>query len=130
MAAHIHAENMKLYAQDAAETDKPWERWECRCELSNNWCAIGRELIWAPEWEYRRKPRTHTVNGFEVPGPMRDAPEVGAKFYLPMPSAPDFQAEDTWTDSTWCDHLLERGLVHATKEAAIANAKAMLGIAP
>lgn len=28
---HTHAHNMLLYAQDAAETDRPWERWEMRC---------------------------------------------------------------------------------------------------
>ena len=132
MAAHIHAENMKLYAQDAAETETPWDRWEWRPIRASvtEWVSGTASLTWSPENEYRRKPRTHTVNGFEVPEPMREKPEVGAKFYLPMPSAPDFQAEDMWTDSTWCDHLLERGLVHATKEAAIQNAKAMLGIAP
>jgi hypothetical protein len=25
---HKHAKLMALYAEDAAETDKPWERWE------------------------------------------------------------------------------------------------------
>lgn len=28
MIAHIHYNLMALYAQDAAETDKPWERWQ------------------------------------------------------------------------------------------------------
>ena len=28
MAKHIHADLMLQYAQDAMETDKPWERWE------------------------------------------------------------------------------------------------------
>lgn len=31
---HPHAELMKQYAEDAMETDKPWERWEYSCDGS------------------------------------------------------------------------------------------------
>ena len=30
MTAHKHAALMLQYAQDAAETDKPWKRWEVK----------------------------------------------------------------------------------------------------
>ena len=28
---HRHAELMKIYAEDAMETEKPWERWQIMC---------------------------------------------------------------------------------------------------
>lgn len=130
MAAHIHAENMKLYAQDAAETDRPWLRWEFN-DGDGSWlpqdCDNPR---WFADFQYRRKPRTHTVNGFEVPGPMWEMPNYGTKVFIAYPidyrffMAACFYGEEI--DRMW----LKRGLVHATKEAAIANAKAMLGIQP
>lgn len=129
MAAHIHAENMKLYAQDAAETDKPWERWECCNVYREGWL----ELCTPPDWtaaNYRRKPRTHTVNGFEVPVPMWDMPNYGTQVFIAYPidyrffMAACFYGEEI--DRMW----LKRGLVHATKEAAVANARAMIGLQP
>ena len=52
--AHKHAALMLLYAQDAAETDRPWERWQARCE--QGWFALDDNPDWCGWWEYRRKP--------------------------------------------------------------------------
>lgn len=128
MTAHIHAENMKLYAQDAAETDKPWERWEFRNHSTDAWLS-GYAIDWTAK-EYRRKPRTHKVNGFDVPEPMRDAPAGGVKYWIAEPCNEEWAEKYWWHDDSNDRRWLQRGLVHATKEAAIANAKAMLGMQP
>jgi len=39
MTAHKHADLMLQYAQDAMETDKPWERWEYS-DTSRDLCKI------------------------------------------------------------------------------------------
>lgn len=58
MAAHPHAELMALYAKDAAETDKPWERWEYITPSRPH--AEWRSAMSNPKWflnnKYRRKP--------------------------------------------------------------------------
>lgn len=54
MSAHPHAENMRLYAEDAAETDKPWERWEYM--WSGRWNPLGGDPDWSYD-DYRRKPK-------------------------------------------------------------------------
>jgi hypothetical protein len=55
MTAHKHAALMAQYAQDAAETDTPWERWEWkRCD--NKWCQMSVNPGWATDYDYRRKP--------------------------------------------------------------------------
>lgn len=68
MTAHPHAENMRLYAEDATETDRPWERWECRKRgevhrQGGRWVHAWEHCqpdmrSWRPDYEYRRKPRT------------------------------------------------------------------------
>lgn len=56
MAAHPHAELMALYAKDAAETDKPWERWEWFDPFLNQWSSLNSFPSWMPTLKYRRKP--------------------------------------------------------------------------
>ena len=58
MSKHRHAELMALYAQDALETDRPWERWEFRPK--SRWLPflLGDHPLWEEECEYRRKPKT------------------------------------------------------------------------
>ena len=55
MAAHPHAELMALYAKDAAETDKPWERWECYDPFAKKWIPLTGPTAWMEGVKYRRK---------------------------------------------------------------------------
>lgn len=47
MTAHIHAEHMLQYAQDAMWTNTPWELWEWRRANSNE---LWDELEANPTW--------------------------------------------------------------------------------
>ena len=122
---HPHAASMLLYAQDAAETDKPWERWEFKgCDAGFNKCLKHPE--WNDHFEYRRKPKTITVNGIEVPEPIREAPKVGEKFFFVDLSVSTLTTHFSWENDAFDRDWLNKGLLHFTKEAAIAHAKAML----
>ena len=57
MNAHIHAENMMLYAEDAAETAKPWELWEFISFGMEDWQPLDSNPNWGFATEYRRKKR-------------------------------------------------------------------------
>ena len=59
MAAHKHAESMRQYAEDAAETPVPWERWQCRDSNVPNsrWCELEGHPGWYADMEYRRAPK-------------------------------------------------------------------------
>jgi hypothetical protein len=71
---HIHAELMRQYAEDAMETDKPWERWQFSAE-GEPWEDIAcMNPSWQPEWQYRRKPRTIRIVE-QSPAPT-DAPKT------------------------------------------------------
>ena len=54
---HIHAENMRLYAEDAARTDEPWLLWESQDEeLGHSWATETFNPTWSLNRQYRRKP--------------------------------------------------------------------------
>lgn len=76
--------------------------------------------------------KTIKVNGFDVPAPMIEAPDYGSIY---------FKAEISNVSEKFCDRYcwggtlagnvwLKRGIIHSNESAAIAHAKAMLGINP
>ena len=54
---HKHADLMKLYAEDAKETNKPWERWEVRCSPNREWRLCRNHPTWITDCEYQHKPQ-------------------------------------------------------------------------
>ena len=132
MSAHVHAKMMALYALDAAETDKPWERWEeyRRSELIG-WISVNKHPEWDDCTEYRRKPRTIHINGIEVPEPCREPLACDTKYYMPALVWSVDDLNGGWFGSEWgdddIDHTrLNSGIVHLTKEAAALHARALL----
>ena len=124
MKAHKHAALMAEYAKDAVETETPWKRWEWGDQYGWNQCP-GSPL-WNVSNNYRRKPRTININGFEFPEPMRAAPEVGSAFYVPNLNEPDNPTQSVWHDCYLKQGWLCLGLAHASREAAVIHAKALL----
>lgn len=126
MSKHPHAENMALYAQDAMETDRPWERWEVKTRMGG-WHLFDCHPEWIADREYRRKPRTININGFEVPEPMREAPRIGSIYYAPTITYFNIATgSTTWDGGTVDCCWLARGLCHTTREAAELHARALL----
>jgi len=81
--------------------------------------------------EYRIKPRTIVVNGFDVPEPMLSYPEHRTQYFCAAPDRNFLCFESVFMQNDEVDaNRLHKGLLHTTKEAAIAHAKAMLGIDP
>lgn len=128
---HVHADLMALYAEDAKTTDKPWELWQIKL-ADGEWCDLTWNTSFAPHLEYRRKPKTHTVNGVEVPD-LRFVPKEGEKYYLPYPlearlhflaSYTAYESHCYRASNNLCYEPTEEG-----KQAAILHAKAWLGIA-
>ena len=126
MKAHKHANNMLLYAEDALETDKPWERWEvCRPEDCDEWIPLTHYPTWSSIYRYRRKPRFIKINGHEVPEPMREPPKEGSEYYTPILYTGGCIIS-TWMEDKYDFLRLNHGIVHATAEAATAHAKALI----
>lgn len=124
---HIHAELMLEYGKDALISRKPWLLWQ------KNYNKVGWEDLtehpgWSIACSYRRKPRTMLINGYEVPEPLRVAPEEGTQVYV----ASIYAKEGEEVGYKWGNNkpvlavYLARGLLHLTAEASRLHAKAML----
>jgi hypothetical protein len=111
------------YAKDALLTDKPWRLWQVKTSEADQWRDAWKELEWDSRSQYRRKPKTININGFEVPEPMRDAPARGSSyFYAELISGSDV----SWWSGDGIDYMrLAAGMVHATPEAAELHSKAL-----
>lgn len=122
---HPHAESMMLYAQDAMETDKPWERWVFITE-NGTLCQCMKHPEWRKDFEYRRKPRTILINGIEVPEPVKEELLEGQSYYLVDITYPQLMQLQYWDNDTLDARFLERGLIHLTEENARKHAEALL----
>ena len=128
MTQAAHLEERELYLQDCRETTKPWLRWRVSDPRYLIWVPLVVEPDWNPKHLFQRIPQTITINGIEVnPAPLTVAPSHGEMVYLCTPDKdklfikiPFYPAADQH------QRLLLRGLLHATKEAAIAHAKALI----
>ena len=111
---HVHAAAMAEYAKDAAETDKPWERWES--VYRGRTVALASHPQWDACFEYHRKPQTIMIGEYEVPEPCREVPEPGQKFWAvnPFTGPQGF----IWDGNEEDFHALKSGFVLLTEEAA------------
>lgn len=126
--AHVHAELMRQYAEDWIESPAPWKNWQTRPSPDCEW----KELCYHPEWmssvEYRRKPRTIRIGEYDVPEPMREAPEERACYFFPTMGRPDNPLDLVWRGDEMDLANLDRGLCHSTREAAELHAKALISL--
>ena len=128
---HKHAELMTQYAQDAMETDKPWERWEYRSNIHADWTTFAGNALWYDDFQYRRKPKMINVtlmNGEVVsfPEPHKFIPQYGQNYYLVDSNG---EIENNKYDGMQTEVLFIRfGLVHLTKEAAEQHSYALFKI--
>ena len=67
------------------------------------------------------------MNGFEVPCPISEVEDTFGVLYVAAPENPDFYWHLSPSDPRRAP-LIRRQLVHKTSLAAVAHAKAMLGI--
>lgn len=122
--SHPHAENMKLYAGDAAVNAKPWKSWEFFSD--KGWVTCAGHPAWTVGREYRRKPKTININGFEVPSPLRNPPNAGEEYYV-VDSVGGGVYSFVWHNvCIFHEQWLKSGLIHKTKEAAELHLKALL----
>ena len=126
MAEHKHAQVLRAIADGVPRSEfeiicAGWKAWE---SLQN----FGSWVYCPDDWEIRRKQQCITVNGFNVPKPLDVMPKEGKVFSPHVGRLELF--EDSIARSEWAARVMERKCAHSTKEAAIAHAKAMLGIDP
>lgn len=138
MTGHIHAAMMLQYAKDAAETDTPWERWQCAIVTYHSDYRQWLQCVCHPEWQlhmaYRRRPRTVRIGYRDVPESMRVHPELNTRFYVPnlgvySPTSPPVLSH-LWRGDDMDLFAFRLGLCYATEEDARARLDAEMALAP
>ena len=133
MTAHKHAALMLQYAQDAAETDKPWERWEVRIAADVQPNAVFEMLYSHPKWytnnEYRRKPQVIRVGRHEFPKPINFTPKIDTIYWIIRLQAKGYAPDDLiWRGDAMDASLLANHMIHLSREAAQAHADVLNAI--
>ncbi|ETS31103.1 hypothetical protein BB987_09335 [Photorhabdus temperata] len=125
MAAHVHAEKMLQYAQDALKTDKPWKLWEIG-DGADGWDDLDDHPWWIKDSKYRRKPEMITIGKVSFPKPVDYELKAGQEYwYVNSLLGVCYNA---WRGSYDDNSLLKNGLVHLTEEAAKQYHKALIKI--
>jgi hypothetical protein len=117
---------MRLFAEDALETTMPWLRWEMKGDGCKDFVPLHSNPHFDTATEYRRKPKTIRIGGRDVPEPMRNSPATGERYYVVEYSNGGAFGFNTWVNDQYDNRMLQSGLCHTTKEAAIAHAEALI----
>ena len=130
---HKHAELMMQYAQDAMETDKPWERWQYNSNKDDfGFISCDKyTMAFYDDYEYRRKPKMISVtlmNGEVVswPEPHKGDLNVGQHCYL-VKNNGDVE-HVCFAIHSHNNMAVMFGMVHLTKEAAEQHSHALFKI--
>ena len=119
---HVHADLIMKYAEIAQRDSKPWEYFQISYD-SVEWVDCLQELQFLSKHNYRLKPRTININGFEVPEPLRHEPSDGTVYYvLDMSEVIVLK----WTSDVSEYQWLKAGLIHLTRENAEKHIEALL----
>ena len=78
----------------------------------------------SPNDLFMESPPMRSINGEEYPEPVRGPLEYGQEFFVANPLGMDFYSSCEWNGSMLEILWLERGLIHLTREAAIAYGRA------
>ena len=128
MTAHKHAALMLQYAKDAAETDKPWERWEFNTD-GDTWIELIKNPSWLEDRKYRRKPQVIKVGRHEFPKPIHERPRKGDVYWYV-----DMRQGEHCVCSTYWHHYdedygrLNKYVCHLTEAAAQTHADVLNAI--
>ena len=74
----------------------------------------------------RIKPKVISINGIEVPEPMREEPEFNTEYWVADPVETGGETACMWHNMEAEKRWLSLGLCHLTEEAAAIHAKALL----
>lgn len=122
---HPHAALMLEYAKDAAIDAQCWKNWEWRHHGLGRWVSLSGPPSWSASLQYRRKIKTITIGGIEVPAPLTSVGELKIVYIVSI-------ANQKLYFGAYVENLtsydIERGYAHATEENAIAHAKALIAI--
>lgn len=84
-------------------------------------------ILTSTEYSFRIKPREMiTIGDVTFPKPQKVRYSVGTEYYFPCLEVKNLYSSYIWGDDCLDNDLLQKGILHLTKENAIAHAKALI----
>lgn len=122
---HPYAHILRAIADGETIECRDYRQGWISCDAEAILRALGSPMRPAAS-SLRVMPRTITINGREVPEPLRVTPPDGTLYWTP-----NLLSEEGVDDYNWCDDgsdkfWLQCGLIHLTREAAQAHTEALL----
>lgn len=104
---------------------------ECLFSKYGEWNKLNKDdinlnIFNSDRFSFRDSIKHININGFDVPEPIKLRPNIGEEYYLTVVSSDNLYDSLQWINDHVDFRLLERGLCHYTKEAAILHSKALL----
>lgn len=119
---------MLAYAQDAQESDTPWNNWEYQRVEQKEWRKCNTHPEWDVTRNYRRRIKTIRIGAYDVPEPLKVKPRIKEKYYFVSFRESANVQYYLWSDDDIDNRLLSNGVVHLTREAAELHAKALISL--
>lgn len=104
-----------------------WGTYHMWFELSD---PVVGSYVYESDPVFRLKVKTREINGFTVPIAMTVEPEEDTAYWFIKFTEKELVSQSRWDGYNIDLMLLKIGVCFSTKEAAMANAKAMLGVDP
>lgn len=125
MTAHVHAKEMLLYAKDSAQSKMAWKKWQKLEEDAEDWVCLDGHPLWNEKTQYRRAPKTVTINGVELADTrITQMLQTGEIYFVEAVTEKAFFDEVSYDGTLWDDRVISRGVAHSTKEGAAAFCRA------
>lgn len=112
---HKHAEVIKAWADDPEQGVQFFDH------IHEKWLDV-ETISWVPTLQYRIKPKTININGYEVPEPVRVALNKGDTYYMVSPYGAGLME---WHGNAFDFELLKNGAIHLTRDAAMKHHEAI-----
>ena len=130
MPAHRHAKLIMEYANIAMVDDEPWKYFQIK-KSSERWGDPCNLDLFDSFDEYRLKPTTFNINGYDIPLPMSEEPLQGEPVYIAdIIGNRGSGYREVRYDHTfpWQRYAVLNGLAHETKAAAIQHSHAIISL--
>ncbi|WP_026470077.1 hypothetical protein [Alkanindiges illinoisensis] len=119
----LHAEYLKAWADGQEVEVKRDEHGSCWRDVPKTASLSAFE---SDMNEFRIKPKTININGFEVPEPVRKPLDSGCEYWYVNHACEHGYGADNWDSNKFHRIRLRNGAVHLTQEAAELHARALL----
>lgn len=128
MKPHPHAQLAQQYWKEAEVDSEAWRNWEYE-NGDGKWRPLKSTPLFSTDCQYRRRPRTIRIGEYDVPEPLREAPEVGTNYwFVSILKEPPTVDSCEWDGAEFDYLLFERGMIHLTEEAAKIHAEALISL--